>query len=191
MELNNSYIKIAAIAGGITLVMTVLVLIHYHQISARGGTIVIPAGNTYLGPNAPDQNSQTTPNAPTNIFTTSSDVPWHTIKGNVYPYTISVPTTLTLVAPKDSNIYDIYAVSLPGYDVNSTVLIGVDNLSNNPNTKQFINQPKLNYVNAWWHQFGGLKSVASIDQFTNTSGMKGYKAKYVNAAGETPNLDVF
>lgn len=192
MESNASYIKVAVIAGIITLILTVFVLIHYVQISKRPGTLVIPAGNTYLGPNAPNQNTQQpAPATTSNMFTAAADIPWHEVKGNIYPYVISVPTTLTLVAPKGSNAFDIYAIVWGGYDTNSTVLIGIDNLKNNPNTKAYISGPKFAYVNAWWHQFGGLKSVASIDEFTNGKGLKGYKAKYVNAAGETPNLDVF
>lgn len=163
--------------------MTILVLIHYSRISGRPGTLVIPAGNTYLGPNAPDQHPQPTQKSTSGKFTVASDVPWHVIRGRIYPYSFSVPTTLNLKT-FDNDKYDIYAINCCGIDPGSNVLIGVD-------FKADPKESKLVYVENWWHQFGGLKSVAGIDQFTNSKGLKGYKAKYVNAAGEIPNLDVF
>jgi hypothetical protein len=183
MEFNNSYIKVTGIAVVITLVLTALVFIHYAQISKRQGSLVIPAGNTYLGPNAPAQSSQVIPTNTANIFTAAPDVPWHDVHGRIYPYTFSAPTTLTLTT-FNNDPYDISAISCCGIDPGSNVLIGVD-FKANPN------QQKLAYVQNWWHQFSGLKSVSSIDEFTNSKGLKGYKAKFVNSAGETPNLDVF
>ncbi len=191
MESNASYMKVVITAVAITLILTALVLVHYVQISKRPGTLVIPAGNTYLGPNAPNQNTQQpAPTITSNMFTAAADIPWHDVKGNIYPYVISVPTTLTLKT-FDNDPYDIYAISCCGVDPGSNVLVGVDNLKNTPSKIQYINQSKLIYVENWWHQFSALKSVASIDQFVNSKGLKGYKAKYVNSAGETPNLDVF
>lgn len=187
---NGPYMKVIGIAVVITLIMTGLVFAHYRQISNRPGTLVIPAGNTYLGPNAPDQNPAPAKKGNPNQFTAAPDVPWHDVTGRLYPYTFSVPTTLNLVTfPNDA--YDIYAISCCGIDPGSNVLVGVDNLKNNAARTKYINQTKLTYVQDWWHQFSGLKSVSSIDQFTNSKGLKGYKAKYVNAAGEIPNLDVF
>lgn len=178
-----SYIKVTGIAVACTVLITILVLLHYQQISKRTGSIVIPAGNTYLGPNAPNQNTQTAPTTPSNVFTAASDTPWHDIHGRLYPYTFSVPATLTLTT-FNNDPYDIYAIDCCGVSPGSNVLIGVD-------FKADPNETKLAYVQNWWHQFSALKSVASITQFTNSKGLKGYKAKYVNASGETPNLDVF
>src|SRR5690349_18330031 len=96
--------KISIIAVGITILMVIGVFIHYRQISGRPGTIVLPAGGTYLGPS-----SQTQPTAQPEVktvFTATGDTPWHTIHGNIYPYTFSVPTTLTLTT-FPNNPYDI------------------------------------------------------------------------------------
>jgi len=160
----SSYIKVSVIAIGVTIIFTILVIIHYVQISGRQGTIIIPAGNTYLGPTV------------------------QTIKGHVYPYTMSVPATLTLTTfPNDP--YDMYAIM--GNDPSSNVLIGVDDLSKNTTRSQFINQPKTVYINNWWKQFGGLTGVKSIEPFTNSKGLKGYTVKFLNTANESPNLDIF
>jgi len=195
MEQENisSYRKTIVVAAGITVILTIFVIVHYIRIAGRPGTILLPNGSTYLGPNAPrpEADQPLAETGTTNVFTAAADTPWHEVKGNIYPYVMSIPTTLTLVAPEGSNSYDIYAISWGGYDTNSTVLIGVDDLTNNPNTSKYINQPKPRYVNAWWRQFGGLTGVASINQFTNSKGLKGYKAKYVNASGQSPNMDIF
>src|SRR4030042_512894 len=52
-------------------------------------------------------------------------------------------------------------------------------------------QSKKTYVENWWKQFSGLKGVQTVTEFVNAKGMKGYKAKYINYADQTPNDDVF
>jgi hypothetical protein len=173
----SSYKIAAAIAVVITVIGIVLVIIQYQHAATRTGTIIIPAGNTYLGP------SNTSPPQPT-----VSDAAWHTVQGHIYPYTLSVPGTITLTTfPNDP--YDMYAVS--GNDPSSNVLIGLDNLEKNTSRNQYIKQQKTVYINQWWKQFGGLTGVKSIEPFTNRNGLKGYNVKFLNSAGQSPNLDVF
>ncbi len=169
----SSYKKAAAVAVVITVIGIVLVIINYRQISGRQGTIVIPAGNTYLGP------------TPTQAPGTAA---WQTVKGHIYPYTLSVPGTITLTTfPNDP--YDMYA--LGGNDPSSNVLIGVDDLSKNADRNAYINQPKTVYINQWWKQFSVLTGVKRIDPFTNSKGLKGYKVKFLATGGESPSLDIF
>jgi hypothetical protein len=170
----SSYKKAITVAVVVTVIGILLVLAHYQQISGRQGTIVIPAGNTYLGP------------SPTTQAPASEQ--WHTVKGHIYPYTMSVPTTIALTTfPNDP--YDMYA--LMGSDPSSNVLIGVDDLSKNTARSQFTNQPKTAYINAWYKQFSILTGVKSIDPFTDSNGLKGYKVKFLTASGESPSLDIF
>ncbi len=166
----SSYMKVAGIAIVITLFCTGLVLIHYLRISGRRGTIVIPAGNTYLGP-TPSQ----APAAPTTAVTV--------YRGRIYGYSFSAPQSIRVTTLPDDT-YDMYALAAPGTDPGSNVLIGLD-------PKADPKQDKLTYVQNWWKQFSGLTGVASIEQLTNSQGLKGYKARFVNTAGATPNLDVF
>lgn len=175
--------KVIIVAIGITAVLTSLVVWTWMDAAGKTGTIVIPAGNTYLGPNTPmPQNTVQPSNG--GEFTTSPETPWHEIRGAKYPYVMSVPTTLALIQPAGDNPYDLYEISWGSYDPASTVLVGVD-------YKVDQKEAKIDYVRRWWTQFSGLKGTASIDPFTNSKGLKGYKAKYINSAGETPNLDVF
>lgn len=158
--------KAVVVGVAITVIGTIAVLFHYRQISDRTGTIIIPAGNTYLGP------------TPTQAATSDE---WHTVRGHVYPYTMSVPGTLTLTTfPNDP--YDMYAIA--GGDPASNVLIGID-------TKADPRETKTMYIHAWRKQFSSLTGVKSIDQFTNSKGLKGYTVKFLTASGESPNLDIF
>ena len=176
--------KAMGIAIGITALLTALVVWTWMDAAGKTGTIVIPAGNTYLGPNTPALQPKIRQTASEGKFTASPETPWREVRGTRFHYVMSVPTTLTLIQPSGDNPYDIYEISWGSYDPASTVLVGVD-------YKADPKQPKSDYVRSWFKQFSGLKSVASIDIFTNSKGLKGYKAKYVNSAGETPNLDVF
>jgi len=178
---SKEYSAVVALAIGITVLMTGMVVWEYMSAAKFPGTIVIPAGNTYLGPNSPAQNTPTslTASAPT-VFTASADIPWHEVQGHLYPYTMSVPTTLTLTTFKNDK-YDLYAIVWNNIDPSSNVLIGVDT------TKA----PLIDYVRGWWQQFSSLKGVAEIVPMTNSKGLKGYRAKYFNTAGATPNVDIF
>lgn len=162
----SSYKKTVGIAVAITLIGVVAVLIHYQKISGRQGTIVIPAGNTYLGP------------TPTQAATSNE---WHTVKGHIYPYTMSVPASIALTTFPDDP-YDMYAID--GRDPASNVLIGID-------TKANPRETKSTYIQNWRKQFSILTGIKSIDSFTNANGLKGYKVKFLNANGEAPGLDIF
>lgn len=179
-----SYTKTVGIIVGITAFSTLLTGIYYSQLSGRHGTIVLPAGNTYLGPNV------TRAPQPSSTFTVSDDAAWHTIQGHIYPYTLSVPESLTLITFPDDP-FDMYGISWGGITPISNVLIGVDDLTKDAAKSQYINQPKSVYVRSWWKQFTSLTGVSSVETFTNANGLKGYRVKYLNGANKSPNLDIF
>jgi len=174
-----SYIRAVLIGVVITVLLTVLVLLHYRTISAKQVKLI----DTSLS----DQTSQSAGGS--NQFTAAQDTPWRIVKGNIYPYSFYAPTTLALTA-LPNNTYDIYAISWKNMPPDQNVLVGVDNLKNDASRSHFISEPKINYVREWYKQFG-LKGVASLDTFTNSNGLKGYKAKYFDSTGATPNTDVF
>lgn len=193
MEPKSEYRSIISIALIIVIIMGVLVTWQYTQAATYPGTIVLPAGNTYLGPNSPNQVSS--PGAApipaaSNVFTVDPTTPWHEVHGSIYPYTMSVPTTLTLTTFKNDP-FDLQAIVWGNIDPASNVLVGVDNLKTNTNRSQYLNRPTIDYVRDWWQQFNSLKGVASIDLFTNKAGLKGYKTKFFDSTGATPNTDVF
>mgnify|MGYP001572977386 CR=1 FL=1 len=166
----------ALLAVGISIVLILLVILNHNLAFGKTSTIILPAGGTYLGP------TDTTTPAPTEAFVT--------IRGRIYPYFFQAPTSLKLVTfPKDT--YDIYAIAFDNQPPENNVLIGVDDLRKSDALKKYISVSKRKYVENWWKQFGGLKGVASIVEFTNSNGLKGYRAKFLNSANQSPNEDIF
>lgn len=173
------------IAVGISTTLILLVMLQHNLSFQKTGTIVLPAGGTYLGPPSISPSSPPLPSLPSSGFTT--------MKGRKYPYSFEAPATIKFVTfPNDA--FDIYAISLPDQPPENNVLIGVDNLNRTDDLKQYIKGNKRAYVENWWKQFGALKGVISITEFTNSKGLKGYKAKFVNGSSddiffETSNPD--
>jgi len=190
------------IAAGISIVILSLIILQHNL--AFKGTVVIPAGGTYLGPSEtaapaptsppaqpqqPTTNTQQPTTGTAGKFTVPQNAAWVAVYGNKYPYVFRAPKTLNLVTlPNDQ--FDIYAISWNNAPPDQNVLIGVDNLNRTDNLKQYINVSKRTYVENWWKQFG-LTGVSSITEFTNSNNLKGYRAKYKTASGLSPNDDVF
>ena len=168
--------KTALVAIAISATLILLVILQHNLAFQKSGTIVLPAGGTYLGPSS--------------VPSTPQPVTGTTLKGRKYPYSFNVPKTLKLVTfPNDA--FDIYALSINNQPPENNVLVGVDDLNRDEELKKFIVGSKRDYVENWWKQFGGLKGVASIIPFANDKGLKGYKAKYINTQGQSPNDDIF
>ncbi|MDP3888551.1 MAG: hypothetical protein Q8Q24_00760 [bacterium] len=152
-----------------------------------GNKIALPAGPNYLGDKAPDLNNLQNPPTAPQRFTAASDVAWKQLKGKVYRYTLSYPESLPLgVFPNDQA--DAVAIVWGNIPAQANILLNVEKISDrNPKyagkTEEFVRN--------WWTAFSGLKGVKSVDKFTTASGLTGYKASYINAAGQTPNVDVF
>lgn len=187
----GSLIKVAAIAGVGGLLLLGFIVIQYSFAKKRDGTVVLPAGTTYLGPsNSPAAETPAAPQPTPQKVTFENPTQTVTVKGKRYPYSFQAPKSMELVTFPDDP-YDIYAIKWGNILPQSNVLIGVDNLRNDDKKTQYINGSKRTYVSEWWKQFAGLKGVGSLEEFTNSKGMKGYRVKYINSAGQTPNDDVF
>jgi hypothetical protein len=203
------------IAGAVLLILLVIILRHNLAFQKKS-TVVLPAGGTYLGPtptplaqpttNYPPptpqpttRNPQPTPPADKDgSYTTSAgkfavtaDAPRVTVRGNIYPYFFRSPSALKLVTLPGDNKYDIWAMSWNNTPPDQNVLIGVDNLEQSKTMNQYISSSKRPYVENWWKQFGGLKGVATISEFTNSQGLRGYRARYLDSANKSPNEDIF
>lgn len=195
------------IAVAICIGLILLIMLQHNLSFQKKSTIVLPAGGTYLGPTEtsspaapppvalapaakftpPDGSGSVT--TPQGKFAVGKDAVWITIKGNKYPYSFKAPKALTLV-PLSKDVYDIYAIAFNNQSPDSNVLVGVDDLRRSDALKKYIPISKRQYVEEWYKQFG-LKGVQSITEFTNSKGMKGYRAKYLNASNQSPNDDVF
>lgn len=183
------------IAGGISIGLILIIILQHTLSFQKKSQTIIPAGNTYLGPprtDTPAPAASATP-IPTETVVPKKDQPkgsTQLITGKKYPYSFRVPNSMKLTTfPNDP--YDIYAIVMENRPADQNVLIGVDDLSRSDKLKQFITLSKRSYVETWWKQFGGLKGVASIVEFTNSQGLKGYRAKYLNSSNQSPNDDIF
>lgn len=177
--------KIASIiiAGMIIIAGAIFVAYRYSQ--KQAGNIVLPAGVTYLGP-SPTVAIQ--PTTPPPKFTADSSVTWNIQKGVIYPYSFSFPSTLTLVIFTGDKT-DSVAIVWDDIPPQLNILLNMELIESRDS--KLINQPKIEYVKNWWKFFSGLKGVASVIPFTNSNGIKGFKAQYLNNANIAPNLDVF
>lgn len=157
----------------------------YRYSQKQAGNIILPGGVTYLGP-SPTTAVQP-PTAPLR-FTASADVSWTAQGGKIYPYSFSHPSTLSLVVfPGDPT--DSIAIAWGNLPPQHNILFNMELIDKRD--EKLLNKPKIEFVRNWYKFFSGLKGVSSVQPFTNTNGLKGYKASYINYADASPNTDVF
>jgi len=188
MSENKKQMSIAKIAVGAAvgiLVLSGAVYAAYQYASSQRADVVLPGGVTYLG-TSPTVMPQ--PSTAPLIFTIDPTTPWIERRGIVYPFTFSHPETLELVIfindPSDS--VGIVWGNIPPQQ---NLLFNAEKIDGR-DTK-FVRQPKIEYVRNWWKHFSGLKGVSQVTQFTNSNGLKGYRASYINYADASPNVDIF
>ncbi|MBM3283992.1 hypothetical protein FJY90_07180 [Candidatus Gottesmanbacteria bacterium] len=177
-------LAVATILGILILGAAVYAAYRYSQ--SQAGNIILPGGVTYLGP-SPQATGVQPPTAPQR-FTAASDVAWNTYSSKQYPYSFSYPSTLPLVVfPGD--ILDSVAIAWGNIPPQTNLLINMEFIDKRD--ASYLPKAKIEYVKNWYKFFSGLKGVAKVEPFTNTNGLRGYKASYVNYAGTAPNTDVF
>lgn len=152
----------------VTTILFSAVIWAYQSAKNRTSTIVLPGGITYLGP-SPSPSAPSSPSTPT----------WSTWTGAIYPYTFTYPASMNLgLFPNDP--MDSVTVFLDGTDASQNVFFRVEKLTGSP----------MDYATNWWKQYA-WKGVSSVTAFTNTNGLKGYRAAYLNEKDETPYDHVF
>jgi len=187
----KSLVKVGGLVAICVVFLILIVFVWNAWTLKRSGELVLHQGVTYTGPTPASANQAPRSTPLPAKFTADESVKWKTVTGLLYPYSFEVPETLELVR-FDNDPYDIYAISYNNQPPSSNVLIGVENLSNKEELKQYINQSKQIYVENWWKQIGALSGVSSISTFTNSKGMKGYRAKFLLQGGSpAPYDDIF
>ncbi|MEK7577808.1 MAG: hypothetical protein AAB492_04305 [Patescibacteria group bacterium] len=151
---------------GLALVISVIlisgVFVAFSNANKQQGQIVLPAGGTYLGP------------TPTN-----TQENWIQRKGKIYPYAFLYPDTLSLGEfPNDPT--DSVTMFIANTDANTNLFFRVETLTVKP----------IEYAQNWWKQYN-WKGVSSVSAFTNSKGLTGYRAKYLDNNGTTPYDHVF
>ena len=179
-------LALATLAGVLILGGAVYAAYRYSQ--KQAGNIVLPGGVTYLGPSPnPPAGGTQPPTAPLR-FTAASNVDWKVYTGKIYPYTISYPSTLPLVIFPDDPM-DSVALSWGNIPPQQNILLNMESIGKRD--PSYTGKPKIEFVKNWYKYFSGLKGVSKAEPFTNTQGLKGYKASYLNWANQAPNVDVF
>ncbi len=184
-QLDIVKLTVVTVAGILILSMAIFAAYRYSQ--RQSGNIVLPGGVTYLGL-SPTPTTTNLPVPTPRRFTTASNTAWKTYQGKLYPYAISYPSTLTIVIFPDDPT-DSVAISWENIPPQINILLNMEFIDKRD--PDLTTQPKVEYVKNWYKFFSGLKGVAKVEPFTNTSGMKGYKANYINLSNATPNVDVF
>ncbi len=186
----KSLLKVGGLVAVCVVFLLIVIFVWNSWTVKRNSKVVLHSGVTYTGPTPEGQQNAPATTAP-NKFTVDQNTKWKIVSGMLYPYSFEAPENLELVR-FNNDPYDIFAISWNGQRPDSNVLIGVDNLSNKDNLKQYINQSKQTYVENWWKQIGSLSGVSSITPFTNSKGMKGYRAKFLLQGGSpAPYEDIF
>lgn len=182
----------SSMAGIVFLILMGIVLLAYQYSRPRGGTIVLPGGITYLGPSPTVNNQQSTNNKQQTThgkIPVPADATWATQMGKKYPYSFLYPSTLSLgVFPDDP--FDAVTIFWGDTNPQENLLVRIENLKVLPAGRQDPKKSKKDYVRDWWKDYT-WKGVADIAEFTNSKGLKGYRAKYLDASGTSPFDHVF
>lgn len=184
-DVPQSRIGIPAII--VSAILFIGVFIAFQSSKSRPGTIVLPGGITYLGPTPTTQATDANPPVTGGKIPIAQDPKWVKRKGTMFPYSFSYPETLSLgVFPDDP--YDAITIFYPGTEANANIFFRVEDL-NRLNKKQYIGKTE-EYSRIWWKDYN-WKGVASVSAFTNTNGLRGYRATYINDRDKTPYDHVF
>lgn len=164
------------------LVLTGIVLLAYQYSRPRPGTIVLPGGITYLGPSPTAQETRDRRQETSWKIPVPEDSVWATQTGKKYPYSFLYPSSLSLgVFPNDP--FDAVTIFWKDTNPQENLLLRVETIKDKK-------KPKKDYVLDWWKDYT-WKGVADISEFTNSKGLKGYRAKYLDASGTSPFDHVF
>ena len=181
MRSNNANV-FSAVASTFV-VLTGIVLLAYLYSRPRGGAIVLPGGITYLGPTeSATPVSRVKRQVSSEKISVPTDSALATQTGKKYPYSFLYPSSLSLgVFPNDP--FDAVTIFWGDTNPQENLLLRVETLKDTKKSKK-------DYVLDWWKDYT-WKGVSDITEFTNSKGLKGYRAKYLDSSGSSPFDHVF
>ena len=187
---NPSDIKALLPAVGVSIFLILVIGFAVTYARSQNGTVVLPGGITYLGPTPTPTPAQVEKFG--NVMGGQIPIPdnatWVEYKGKMLPYTFNYPNTISLgVFPNDP--YDSVTIFYNGTDSQGNLFFRVENLTQ-LQKESFVSKPKIEYVKQWWKDYS-WSEVASVTPFTNSKGLIGYRAKYIDSKGQTPYDHVF
>lgn len=156
--------------GFVSIVLFLGVFWAFESAKSRPSTIILPGGITYLGPSS----------TPIPLISPIT-LKWISRTGTIYPYSFDYPSSLNLgVFPNDPT--DSVTAFIDDTDANTNIFFRVESCKGGP--------CGIEYARSWWKQYA-WKGVASVSEFTNSHGLTGYRAKYLNEKNQTPYDHVF
>lgn len=169
----------------LALILLVGTYASYYVAKKRTGTVVLPGGTTYLGPSP----TQPPPPVHEGQIPIPDNAAWGQHKGQTYPYAFNYPTSLSLgFFPGDP--FDGVTVFYEDTDPQKNIFLRVENLKEMTGMTQYANRPKLEYAKEWWKQYNWT-GVSAVVSFTNSTGLTGYRAKYIDSQGTAPYDHIF
>lgn len=178
------------IACVFTIVASLAIYGAYKQALSKPGSIMLPSGISYLGP-IPSQTAHfpVSQPAPPKTITVDSSTPWVEYRGILYPYAFSHPESLSIgFFPNDP--FDSVTIFWGDTPPQENLLMRVEDLNRIPNMASYVAKPKILYAQNWWKQYN-WKNLSEVTEFTNRSGLTGYRAKYLDQNDQTPFDNVF
>lgn len=189
MSMNDDTKKTLPAIGAAFLILLGVVFLAYLYSRPRTGAVVLPGGITYLGPTPSAQTQNSKLKTQNGKIPVAEDSAWTTQTGKKYPYSFLYPASLSLgVFPGDP--FDAVTIFWKDTNPQENLLFRVENLQEMKGKEGYIKKPKKDYVLDWWRDYT-WKGVADVSAFTNSKGLKGYRAKYLDASGQSPFDHVF
>ena len=188
MRSNNANVFSAVVSTFV--VLTGIVLLAYLYSRPRVGTVVLPGGITYLGPTeSATPVSRVKRQVSSEKISVPTDSALATQTGKKYPYSFLYPSSLSLgVFPNDP--FDAVTIFWGDTNPQENLLLRVENINVCKESPCKAARTLLAYVFDWWKDYT-WKGVADISEFTNSKGLKGYRAKYLDSSGSSPFDHIF
>lgn len=174
--------SLTSMSVGVLVLFLVLIGGIYFWVSKKNkGAVVFPAGINYMGP------SNLTPVPTVDMTQLGKSGKWLQTTGKIYKYVFVYPAELQVTAfmndQSDKHAW-VTGIASPQQSIAFTVETVSDF------DKQYEDDLE-GFAGNYWKKFGGLAGAKSVEPFTNSKGLKGFKAVYVDKTGKVINTNYF
>lgn len=174
--------SLASMSVGVLVLFLVLIAGIYFWVAKKNkGGVVFPAGINYMGP------SNLTPIPTVDLTQLGKSGKWLQTSGKIYKYSFIYPAELQVTAFINDQSDKLAWVTGIGSPQQSIAFTVESVASLDPKYEGDLEGFAGNY----WRKFNGLGGAKSVEPFTNSKGLKGFKAVYADKTGKTINTNFF